>query len=94
MLNDDGNGTTPFMLLTCKSEILAIILLNVDANSISYEDINGSRPLILLTFSAVTSPVVAVKAPVLVKIDESVVAWTMDVDMSVVEVIVTFIKRA
>ena len=25
VLNDDGNGTTPLMLLTCKSEMLAII---------------------------------------------------------------------
>ena len=94
VLNDDGNGTIPLIELTCKSEILAIILLNVDAKRISYDDINGSRPLMLLTVSAVTSPFVAVRMPVFVKIDESVVACTMDVEIKVVDVIVTLMSRA
>ncbi len=55
---------------------------------------NGSRPLILLTCKSVTSPFVAVKIPVFVKIEESVLACTMDVEMSVVDVIVTLMSRA
>ena len=55
---------------------------------------NGSRPLMLLTFKSVTSPFVAVRIPVFVKIDESISACTIDVEMSVVDVIVTLIKRA
>ena len=33
VLNVLGNGTMPLMLLTRKSDMLAIILLNVDANN-------------------------------------------------------------
>jgi hypothetical protein len=35
VLKVDGKGTMPLMELTCKSEMLAIILLNVEANRIS-----------------------------------------------------------
>ena len=52
VLNVDGKGTIPLIELTCKSEILAIILLNVDAKRISYDDTIGSRPFMLLTFNA------------------------------------------
>ena len=48
----------------------------------------------LLTFNACTEPFVAVKVPVFVKIDESVVACTMDVEIKVVDVIVTLMSRA
>ena len=48
----------------------------------------------LLTFKFVTEPFVAVRIPVFVKIEESVVACTIDVEMSVVDVIVTLIRRA
>ena len=94
VLKDDGNGTTPLIELTRKSEIFASMLLNVEANKISYDDMKGARPLMLLTLSAFTEPLVAVRMPVFVKMDESVVAWTIDVDISVVDVIVTLINRA
>ena len=94
VLNVDGKGIMPLIELTRKSEMLASMLLNVDANKVSYDDTKGSRPLMLLTFSAVTAPLVAVRTPVLVKIDDSVFACTIDVEISVVDVIVTLINRA
>ena len=48
----------------------------------------------LLTLSAVTAPFVAVRNPVFVKTDASVVTCTMDVEINVVDVIVTLIRRA